>query len=47
MDRKGISIGIKLSDAHALCVQGILLCKKLSSKQSDCVVFRPARLITL
>ena len=42
MDRKGISRGVRISDAHALCVQGILLCKKLSNKQSG---IRPLRLI--
>ena len=47
MDRKSISRGVRLLFAHVLCVQGILLCKKLSDKQSESVTFRPIRLITL
>ena len=47
MDRKSISRGVILSAAHTLCVQGILLCKKLSNKQSSNVIFRHIRLITL
>ena len=47
MDRKSISRGVRLSAAHALYIQGILFCKKLSNKQSGSVIFRPIRLITL
>ena len=31
---------------HALCLQGILLCRKLSNKQSGSVISRFVRLIT-
>ena len=47
MDRKSISINVRLSAAHALCIQGIMLCKKLSNKQSGYVILRPVRFITL
>ena len=47
LERKSISIGARLSAAHTLCLQGILLCKKLSIKQSGSVTFRSARLLTL
>ena len=36
----GIRRGPRLSAAHALCLQGIMLCKKLSNKHGDNVVFR-------
>ena len=45
MDRKSISIGVRLSAVHY--VYKVLLCKKLSNKQSGYVIFRPVRLITL
>ena len=32
IDRKSISRGARSLAAHALCLQGILLCKKLSNK---------------
>ena len=38
MDRKGISRGVRLLAAHALCIQGILLCRKLSNKQRGNVI---------
>ena len=41
MDRKSISRGSRLSAAHALCLQGTLLCKKLINKQSGSVIIRP------
>ena len=47
MDRKSISRGVRLSAAHALCVQGILLCKELNNKQSGCVIFRPYNNVVL
>ena len=47
MDGKSKARGVRLSSARALCAQGILLCRKLSNKQSDCVVFRPVRVVTL
>ena len=31
--------GARLSNAHTLCLQGILLCKKLSNQQSGSVIF--------
>ena len=40
IDRKGISRGARLSAAHAFCLQGILLCKKLSNKHHGSVIFR-------
>ena len=39
--------GARLSATHALCLQGILLCKKLTNKHSGNVVFRLVGLITL
>ena len=45
MDRKNISRGVRLLAACALCVQGILLCKKLRNKRSGSMIFRPIRLI--
>ena len=45
MDIKSMSRSASLSAAHALCLQGILLCKELSNKQSGSVIFRPVRLI--
>ena len=45
--QKSISRDARVSAAHTLCLQGILLCKKLSNKQSGSVIFRPVRLITL
>ena len=47
MDRKRISRDVRLSAAYALCVQDVLLCKKLSNKQNGCVIFRPVGLMTL
>ena len=47
IDRKGISRGARLSAAHTFCLQGILLCKKLSIKHHGSVIFRPVRLITV
>ena len=44
---KDISRGVRLSATHALCLQGILLCKKLINKQNGSVIFRLVRLITL
>ena len=50
IDIKGISKDARLWAAHILnlllCLQGILLCKKLSNKQSGSVIFRPVRVIT-
>ena len=44
MDRKSMSRGTRLSTAHTfsllLCLQSILLHKKLSNKQSGSVIFR-------
>ena len=45
--QKSISRGKRLSVTHALCLQGVLLCKKLSNKQSGNGIVRPVRLITL
>ena len=42
-----LSIGCPYTFNLLLCSQGILLCKKLSNKQSGSVIFRPARFITL
>ena len=39
LDRKNTLRGARLSDAHTLCLQGILLCKKLSNQQSGSVIF--------
>ena len=44
MDRKSTLRGVRLSAAHTLCLQGILLCKKLTNKHSGSVIFR---LVTL
>ena len=43
LNRKSIPRSVRLSVAHALYIQGILLCKKLSNKQSG----RPIRFIIL
>ena len=40
MDRKSISRGVRLSDAHVLYIQGTLLCKNLSNKLTGSVIFR-------
>ena len=47
LTQKSISRGARVSAAHTLCLQGILLFKKLSNKQSGSVIFRPVRLIIL
>ena len=47
IDRKGISRGARLLAAHEFCLQGILLCKKLSNKHHGSVILRPVRLITV
>ena len=45
IDRKSTLRGARLSAAHALCLQGILLCKKLSNKHNGNVVFRAYNII--
>ena len=43
LDRKSISRGVEILGSHTLCLQGILLCKKLSNKYSGSMFFRPVR----
>ena len=45
--RKSISRDVRVSATHSLSLQVILVCKKLSNKQSGIMIFKPFALITL